>query len=316
MEMFSEKVLSERIWDLQKNESLNILKPVEKYALERIKSVGLEHSYDVIANEIPYFKTMGYTEYANSFIFQPLNFDFREKMIEEAFYEKSDNVLDYAGFFRNNLISNNANKYKDRKQEFEKNQPRNYIVVLPGSNKIKQRICMNKMEYIYEKHKGDIYFKPHPVSSYQTVGEIMDKFGEDHVLDKNVDLYHYLPKTKKIYTTHLSESALYGVILGIKIEPIDVYNSLEGTSFYNINKLLFNYQDLGDKLINETFSNYKSGFVNPALDKNWKKTINKYIEYTQKNRLAYKDWFIVKEKPKKEPCTECEEAKEQRKKQK
>lgn len=306
MEMFSEEVLGERIWDLQKNETLNHLKQVEPYALERIKSVGLECSYDVIANEVAYFKTMGYTEYANSFIFQPLNFDFREKMIEEAFYEKSKNTLDYAGFFRNHLNANNANKYKNRKQQFEGFSPRNHIVVLPGSNKIKERICLNKLEYIYEKHKGDVYFKPHPVSSYQTVGEIMDKFGEDHVLDKNIDLYYYLPKTKKIYTTHLSESALYGVILGIRIEPIDVYNNIESSSFYNINKLLFDYQHLGDKLINETFSNYKSGFVNPTLDSNWKKTINKYIDYTQKYRLSHKDWYIVKQK---EDCKDCDKNK-------
>ena len=83
---------------------------------------------------------MGYTEYANSFIFQPLNFDFREKMIEEAFYEKSKNTLDYAGFFRNHLNANNANKYKNRKQQFEGFSPRNHIVVLPGSNKIKERM--------------------------------------------------------------------------------------------------------------------------------------------------------------------------------
>ena len=310
MEMFSEKVLGERIWDLEKSETLNHLKQVELYALERIKSIGLEHSYDVIANEVACFKTMGYTEYANSFIFQPLNFDFREKMIEEAFYEKSENPLDYAGFFRKHLMSNNANKYKGRKQEFDKLPPRNHIVVLPGSNKIKERICLNKLEYIYEKHKGDIYFKPHPVSTYQTVGEIMDKFGEDHVLDKNTDLYYYLPKTKKIYTTHLSESALYGVILGIRVEPIDVYNGIESSSFYNINKLLFDYQHMGDKMINNTFSNYKSGFVNPTLDKNWKKTINKYIDYAQKNRLARKDWYIVKEKKDKE-CKDCNENKKQ-----
>ncbi len=306
MEMFSKEVLGERIWDLQKNETLDHLKQVEPYALERINGIGLEHSYDVIANEVAFFKTMGYTEYANSFIFQPLNFDFREKMIEEAFYEKSKNPLDYAGFFRKHLMENNANKYKNRKQEFNGAPPRNYIVVLPGSNKIKERICLNKLEYIYEKYKGDIYFKPHPVSSYQTVGEVMDKFGEDHVLDKNTDLYHYLPKTKKIYTTHLSESALYGVVLGIRVEPIDVYNGIESSSFYNINKLLFDYQHLGDKMINETFSNYKSGFVNPALDENWKKTINKYIDYANKYRLAHKNWYILKEK---EDCKECDKNK-------
>jgi len=311
MEMFNEKVREERLWDLEKNESLYTLKPVEKYAIERIKSLGIEHSYDVIANEVPYFKTIGYTEFAGTFIFQPLNFDFREKMIEESFYEGSKNVLDYASFFRNNINNNNANKYQHRKQEFDKHPPKNHIVVLPGSNKIKDRICLNKLEYIHEEHKGDVYFKPHPVSSYQTVGELMDKFGEDNVLDKNTDLYYYLPKTKKIYTTHLSESALYGVILGIKIEPIDVYNSIEGSSFYNINKLLFDYQHLGDDLINKTFSNYKSGFVNPILDSNWKKTINKYLDYAQKYRLAHKNWFIIKDR-KKENCKDCEEKKKKR----
>ena len=62
MEMFNKKVLDERIGPLKKNTKLEPLEQVERYVLRKCRELGLEHSYDVIAEEMPYFKTMGYTE--------------------------------------------------------------------------------------------------------------------------------------------------------------------------------------------------------------------------------------------------------------
>ena len=58
MEMFNKKATKERIGDIKKNASLNHLKEVEKYFFAQIKKYKIETSYDVIANELPYFKTL------------------------------------------------------------------------------------------------------------------------------------------------------------------------------------------------------------------------------------------------------------------
>ena len=132
--MFNPEVLHERLLDLKKSNALKHLEHVEKYAIDQIVKLGIEHSYDVIANEPPYFKTMGYTEFARHFMFQPLSLAFRDKMIDEAFYEGSENQLDYAGFLRANIKEKTVNKYQDRNNNFDNNPVRDYIVVLPGSN--------------------------------------------------------------------------------------------------------------------------------------------------------------------------------------
>lgn len=77
MEMFNKKVLAERIGPLKKNDKLNDLEQVERYVIKKCKELGFEHSYDVIAEEMPYFRTMGYTEYATNFMMQPLNLKMR-----------------------------------------------------------------------------------------------------------------------------------------------------------------------------------------------------------------------------------------------
>ena len=59
MEMFNPKVLKERIGHLKKAKNLEHLEEVEKYFLSKIDDLGWEASYDVIAQEMPYFKTMG-----------------------------------------------------------------------------------------------------------------------------------------------------------------------------------------------------------------------------------------------------------------
>ena len=306
MEMFHPDVLNDRLRDLKKSEAIEHLEHVEKYALEQITKLGIEHSYDVIANEPPYFKTMGYTEFARNFMFQPLSLAFRDKMIDDAFYESSDKQLDFAEFLRNNIKEKTVNKYQDRKSDFENFPARDYIVVLPGSNKIKEHVCLNKLKHIAKKHKGNVWFKPHPVCNFATIGELQDIFKENILLPRDIDLYHYLYKAKKVYTTHLSESAIYGVALGIPIEPIDVHHIIHKSSFYSLNRILFDNQNLGDEVINRILSNYKSGIINPIIDKNWKKTLNKFLDYSQKYRNNHKEWYIIKEKQEKKPCKDCE----------
>ena len=46
--------------------------------------------------------------------------------------------VDYAGYLIDNVLNNQANKYLEREEEFAKYPPKDNIVILPGSNKIKQ----------------------------------------------------------------------------------------------------------------------------------------------------------------------------------
>ena len=98
MEMFNKKVLDGRIGPLKKNTNLDDLEQVEGYVIRKASEAGLETSYDVMAEEMPYFKTMGYTSYGTSFIMQPLNLKFRTEQIDDAYDDKDIDVLDWAGY--------------------------------------------------------------------------------------------------------------------------------------------------------------------------------------------------------------------------
>jgi hypothetical protein len=62
MEMFNKKELEKRIGPLKKNKKLYDLEAVEGYVIRKCSERDIESSYDVMAEEMPYFKTLGYTE--------------------------------------------------------------------------------------------------------------------------------------------------------------------------------------------------------------------------------------------------------------
>jgi hypothetical protein len=69
-------------------------------------------------------------------------------------------------------------------------------------------------------------------------------------------------------------------------------------SFYTINNYLFTNQDDIKNFINHTFSCYKSGIINPWLEKDWRTKVDKYMNYISEKRNVYKDWFIAAPKKK------------------
>lgn len=293
MEMFDKEALKERLGDLNKNTYLNILKPVEEYAIELFTEKGIECSYDVIAEEMPYFKTMGYTEYATTFTFQPLNLKMRYEMILDAERDNAT-ILDFTSYFKSNINNNVANKYSDRSESFDKYPSKDNLVVLVGSNKIKERACLNKLKDIKATHGDNVYFKPHPITTHAVIGELKDLFGEDCILPREIDLYHFLVKAKKVYSSHMSESVLYSVALGKEVEPYDVYNNINMSSFYNINDGLFDNQANGQEWINKVFSSHMSGFINPKVDTDWKLKVEQYASYITEKRNKYNNWYISK----------------------
>jgi hypothetical protein len=299
MEMFNKEELKKRIGPLKKNSKLYDLEQVEGYVLRKCQEKGIEHSYDVMAEEMPYFKTMGYTEYAGNFYLQPLNFKMRNEQMIDAWYDKDVKIKDYSSWLVKKVVANNANKYQDRTEEIDKYPSKDYLIVLPGSNKLRENVCLNRLKHIVNKHGNNVLFKPHPITTHQIIGELKDFFGEENILPKNVDMYYYMQKAKGIYSTHISESPLFAGVLGKTIEPVDVWNNIQRGSFYCINSFLYHHQDNIKNYVNKTFSSYKSGIINPEVDSNWKEKVDKYIEYISDKREKYKNWYIADVKRKK-----------------
>ena len=292
MEMFNKKELDSRIGPLKKSKSLYDLEAVEGYVIRKCGEYGLEHSYDVMAEEMPYFKTIAYTEYAGCFYLQPLNYKLRNEQMIDAEFDKAE-IVDYASWLINRIVDKKANKYEDRADTYDKYPPKDYLVVLPGSNKVRENVCLNRLKHIKRLHGDNVYFKPHPITTHQIIGELKDFFGEENILPRHIDMYHYLQKAKGIYTTHISESCIYGIVTGKKTEPIDVWNNIQRGSFYCINNHLLMHQKDAKQYINKTFSSYKSGIINPEVDKNWKEKVDKYMDYIANKRETYKNWFLA-----------------------
>lgn len=292
MEMFNKAEMDKRIGPLQKSKSLYDLEEVEAYFIRKCGEHSIKCSYDVMAEEMPYFNTLGYTEYAGNFYIRPLNFKLANAQMLDAYHDKMHTVEDYASWLVNKVVTNDSNKYTDREQN-ESLPPKDYLVVLPGSNKVRDNVCLNKLKYIKRAHGDNVYFKPHPITTHQIIGELKDFFGEDCVLPRNLNMYYYLQKAKGVYTTHISESCIYSLVLGKPTQPIDVWNNIQQGSFYCINNHLLDNQRNSKKFINKCFSSPKSGIINPHVDKNWKEKIDKYLDYIMIKRLDYQNWFLA-----------------------
>jgi hypothetical protein len=241
---------------------------------------------------MPYFKTMAYTEYAGNFYLQPLNFKMRNEQMIDAWHDNESEVLDYSSWLVKKVVDSNANKYKYRKEELDRFPPKDYLIILPGSNKLRENVCLNRLKHIVNTHGNNVLFKPHPITTHQIIGELKDFFGEENILPKNVDMYYYMQKAKGVYSTHISESPLFAGVLGKNIEPVDVWNDIQRGSFYCINSFLYHNQKNIVEYVNKTFSSYKSGIINPNVDKDWKTKVDKYISYVCEKRDRYKNWYI------------------------
>ncbi len=295
MEMFNKKELDGRIGPLKKSKSLYDLEEVEGYVRRKASEYGIDCSYDVMAEEMPYFKTLAYTEYAGSFYLQPLNYKLRNEQLLDAYNDKPWKEfpeVDYSGYLINKVVKADVNKYTDREDVAGKYPAKDNLVVLPGSNKVRENVCLNKLKWIKKEHGDNVYFKPHPITTHQIIGELKDFFGEECILPRHADMYYFLQKAKNVYTTHISESCAYGAVLGKRIQPIDVWNNIQRGSFYCINNYLFYYQLNAKKFMNITFSSPKSGIINPHVDKDWKLKVDAYFEYIMMKRECYKNWFI------------------------
>ena len=93
----------------------------------------------VVANELPYFKTMNYTEWAHSFIIHPLNQEHRIRQMVDAYNDNAEVTVDYIEYFKNRILSGQSNKYSHIEKDTT-NKPRensiqeNFLFIIKGSN--------------------------------------------------------------------------------------------------------------------------------------------------------------------------------------
>lgn len=295
--MNDEKNNRRKLAFMYKSKNLNT-QDFEEYLHERHREMGYTFNldYDVIALELPYFKTLQYTEYAGGITIHPLQMEFRHQQILDANHSRDTEIkIDYVKYFANRVLSNNSNKYMNiYSHEVEARQA---LVVLPGSNKLEERVSYEKLRYIKKLYGHNLWVKPHPLTTFEVVGKVMDLFGEKQVLHRQADLYSLLKDTPIVYTSMLSESALYGVCLDKKIEPIDLYEKTPIGSFYHINKFLF-YEENPQAWVNKVFNDHRSGMIFPEADPNWREKLNHYLEYIEAKRQKFKNVYFPTPKPK------------------
>lgn len=289
MEMFNKASMRERIGDLKKSKTLLHLADCEKVFIKLCRKYKIDHAYDVVANELPYFKTLQYTEWAHSFSMNPLCQELRVRQIEDAYADNAEIKHDWMGYFENRVRSGQSNKYTHIKGH--DTEPRGHLIIPVGSNKIKETICANKLCFLRNKYEDDIWFKPHPLTTHAIVGELKDMLG-DIVLDRDADMYRLLVECEVAHVSHMTESAIYAVALGKEIDPIDVYNHEHRASFYHLNRNLF-IQDDPREWMQRALNSPKCGVVNPEVQDDWEIRMTEYFEYIMDLRERYKFSYVA-----------------------
>lgn len=296
LEMFDSATIYDRLGsDLNFNDNLLRFKEVEKYFVDLCNTKNIECSYDCIAMENLYFKTLNYTTYAGMFIINPLQPELSMKQIYDAMQDKTSNKLDYFDYFKSKTVDlYNLNKYRIEDEGCDYCYDYNALVVLPGHNKFNNHVSINKIKWIIRQHGEKVLFKPHPITYDDFIDELRNKINKKNfiIVDKKSNLYSYMHKAEIVYTTHLSESALYSRILNKPIYPIDKCESRIVGSFTHINYHLFLEDDVRN-WINTVFSSYKSGIISLDVDgNNWRQKIDNYVDYILSVRDKFKYAYL------------------------
>lgn len=289
MEMFNKASIKERIGDIKKSNTLLHLRDCEKHFLKLAKRHKIETAYDVVANELPYFKTIQYTEWAHCFSMNPLQQTLRTNQTRDAFADDAEVTGDFLSYFKDKATNGTSNKYDHIKDHDV--APRKHLIIPVGSNKLKETICANKLCYLRDTYKEDVWFKPHPLTTHALVGELKDMLG-DIVLDRDINMYKLLLNCEVAHVSHMTESAVYAVALNKEIIPIDVYNTIERASFYHINSGLFSADDPAH-WIQKVLNSPKSGIVNPEVQDDWEVRMSEYFEYILEEREKHKFDYVA-----------------------
>jgi hypothetical protein len=288
--LFDDLDKKQHIGGLKTSKELNKLYELECYFIDKCREYNMFWSYDLTGNEPYNFKTINYATYAGFFIMHPLQPEITMKQMYDARIDNIEN-FNYVSYIKKKIYNDNANKYLVKKEN--QNKRFEAIVVLPGENKIKESICIDKCAEIIKTHGKNVVFKVHPLTNKETIENLCEiiKLPWDQISGPDGDLYSILRSCNYVYSTHLSESALYAAVLNKKLSPIDVYCNRILASFTHINYFLYGEID-NLKWINKTFSSYKSGILDPNIHSDWKQRMDSYFEYIINIRKHVKNFFI------------------------
>jgi hypothetical protein len=288
--LFDEKHQEKHIGDLKFSKKIENLVEVEKYFIDECTRRRLFWAFDVSAIEPLYFDTINYTTYAGCFMMHPLQPEMAQRQMYDALRDSTSKV-DFVSHFKDKIKNKSANKYiKENKKIKGKYDA---VVVLPGNNKIFVNVCIKKLQWIVDQHGDKVLFKPHPLTGQDTLDKMREKINRKETTFAPIDsdLYEVLPAVNTVYTSHISESAMYATAIGKTISPIDRFEKRQPSSFGHINYFLFNELNPIES-INPMLSSYKSGIVCPELEPNWKEKVTSYLDYILEIREKVKDHFI------------------------
>jgi len=275
-------------FDLLKIEKYEHLREVESYFIEIMKNYPTNYCYDLTAFEHPYFDNINYTIFSDFFMMKPLQPDLSNIQINEALIYGDSFKIDYFQIYSELLKNKNLNKYKTKSTNVSNIEA---VVALPGGNLL-DKICFNKLKWIYRTHGKFAIFKPHPLTEPIEIDMLYEKIHKHiNIANYDDDLYEYIKVADIVYSTHSSESVFYSLCLGKKVEPIDTFQHRMFGSFSHINNHLFE-TDNRKLVINKIFNDYRSGLINPIYQKDWKDRIEKYLDYIHEKRLNYRYKYI------------------------
>ena len=259
---------------------------IEEYIRLKCKEYGVESSFDVTAQENPHFKTINYTTYAGMLIIHPLEFG---QTLFQMYDAKADNLPDagHIDYLRDKVMSGKMQKYNARNNVHDDFEA---VAVLCGHNKFKQHIDSKKLDQLVKKYGKRLAIKPHPISEPRLLEHLKIYSEFSTLLDINDSLYDAIHNSKKVYTTHISETALTGLLAGKEVEPIDHYQQRFCGSFGHLNHFCFT-EDKPLETLTTIFASPKSGVICPEVDVNWSDKIDQYFSYTLSRRNKLKGYY-------------------------
>lgn len=278
------------------------LNKVEKYLIKRCQELKIKFAYDCMASETSNWDTLNYTNYCGMVFISSLSYDSIVYQLYDALIDNKEPV-GHIDFIRNNLENHVGSKYVLNSKRYENEEFNIYdkeasfdaVCILPGTNKF-GLLCHTKVKTIAKHFGNNIIFKLHPLSNKDQLEEsgffrILEQYG-CQCADITDDMYDLIKKSKYVYTTHVSETALTSLILNKTIEPIDKYSDRMISGLSALNHFCYNYEDAVNKL-DKIFASPISGIIHPDIDKNWKNKIDKYLDYIL-NKRKNQDGFYLR----------------------
>jgi len=274
---------------------LHSLAEVEEYLIKACKEKDIALCYDLTADERSNWMNLNYTSYNGMLIICPLSYDPSLWQMYDALRDDLE-PIGHIDLIKNNINNKTHGKYvfSNTDEELEQVTTKSFknICILPGHNKF-NFVSKPKIQCIVDAYGKDLIFKYHPVTDMKMMEEngFISYIDKCQTADKDSDMYTLIEKADKVYTTHISETALSALVMGKTVAPIDVYNQRMYGGFSHINHFCFTDKNPVETL-GKIFASPKSGVIHPVVDKDWKKKIDLYLEYVLEKRESQNGFYF------------------------